>query len=85
VARSGPVQHDALPVRYDERSERYRDCRWCGGRGCLACPGEAKKAYEAAFPGGAKPIATFDMTTDEGQAGFAEMMRKIGGLGDAGT
>lgn len=22
----------------------YQDCSFCGGRGCLACPGEAKKA-----------------------------------------
>lgn len=38
---------------------RYRDCRWCGGRGCLACEGEADKDYKAQFPSGPKPIATF--------------------------
>ena len=44
--------------RFDERTEVYRDCRFCRGRGCLACPGEADKAYHAAFPDGPKPIAT---------------------------
>lgn len=44
--------------RYDEQREIYRDCRFCGGKGCLACPGEADRAYRAAFPEGPKPIAT---------------------------
>jgi hypothetical protein len=44
--------------RYDERREVYRDCRFCRGKGCLACPGEADKAYRRAFPEGPKPIAT---------------------------
>lgn len=51
---------------------RYRDCRWCGGNGCLACPSEADKAYKAAFPDGPKPIATFDISTPDG----AEAARK---------
>lgn len=48
-----------MQVRYDEERKIYRDCKWCGGRGCTACPGEAKKAYEKAFPNGPEPIATF--------------------------
>ena len=46
-------------VRYDKDRAIYRDCRFCGGTGCLACPGEAEKAFHAAFPDGPKPIATF--------------------------
>lgn len=38
---------------------RYAGCRWCRGRGCRQCEDEAHKAYRAAFPEGAKPIATF--------------------------
>lgn len=36
----------------------YRDCRFCHGRGCLACPGEADRAYASQFPDGPQPIAT---------------------------
>ncbi len=32
----------------------YENCKWCGGNGCLACPGERKKAEEEAL----KPIFT---------------------------
>lgn len=45
-------------ARYDEQREIYRDCRFCSGRGCLACPAEADRAYRAAFPDDPKPIAT---------------------------
>lgn len=44
-------------MRFD--GHRYAGCRWCRGRGCLQCEGEARKAYRAAFPEGPKPIATF--------------------------
>lgn len=36
----------------------YRDCRFCHGRGCLACPGEADRAYASQFPDGPQPVAT---------------------------
>lgn len=36
----------------------YRDCKWCRGRGCLACPAEADKEYRRQFPDGPKPILT---------------------------
>ena len=55
-------------MRYDSERGVYRDCKWCGGRGCLQCRIEAEKAYEAAFPGGAKPLAVYDMRTSEGIA-----------------
>lgn len=48
-------------MRYDEQRGIYRDCKWCGGKGCLACPGEADKAYKEAFPDGPKPIASFKL------------------------
>ncbi len=48
-----------MQLRYDEERSIYRDCRFCGGRGCLACPGEAEKAYKFEFPDGPQPIATF--------------------------
>jgi hypothetical protein len=46
-------------MRYDERRSVYRDCRWCHGRGCLACEAEANAEYKRQFPDGPKPIATF--------------------------
>lgn len=46
-------------MRYDPERQVYRDCRWCGGKGCLSCPIEAEKAYKREFPDGPKPIATF--------------------------
>lgn len=43
-------------MRYDPQKQRYQDCKWCQGRGCLACSGEAKKDFEASQP---QLIATF--------------------------
>ena len=37
----------------------YRDCPFCRGKGCLACPAEANKEYKRQFPDGPKPLATF--------------------------
>lgn len=34
-----------MDTRY--HNGRYLDCRFCAGRGCLACPGEARKAVAA--------------------------------------
>jgi hypothetical protein len=39
----------------------YRFCRFCNGAGCVACPGEADKAYNEQFPDGPKPLATFKL------------------------
>jgi hypothetical protein len=39
----------------------YRDCSFCHGKGCMACPGEADKKYKLQFPDGPKPLATFTM------------------------
>lgn len=36
----------------------YCDCRFCHGKGCLACPGEADRAFARQFPDGPQPIAT---------------------------
>ena len=36
----------------------YRDCKWCGGKGCLACPQEAEKEYKRQFPNGPRPLVT---------------------------
>ncbi|RKD68997.1 hypothetical protein [Rhizobium sp. WW_1] len=74
-----------MQPRFD--GHRYRDCRWCGGRGCLQCEGEANKAYKAAFPDGPKPIATFKLPEDidaaRGAIG-AEALQKAFGAGGGG-
>ena len=40
---------------------KYRDCRFCGGRGCPGCDAEADRDYKRAFPNGPQPIATFKL------------------------
>ena len=49
---------DIHQPRYDPEKKIYRDCRFCKGRGCVACEGEAEKDYQAQFPGGPEPILT---------------------------
>jgi len=63
-----------MQVRYDEERGIYRDCKFCGGRGCLACPVEADKAYKAAFPNGPKPIATFKRDDPEDMERFQKAL-----------
>lgn len=77
-----------MQVRYDPVRKIYRDCRWCGGRGCLYCEREADKAYKADFPDGPVPIATFP-NTPEGLASMkdaigADAVRKAFGPGGGG-
>ncbi|CAH1671828.1 hypothetical protein [Chelatococcus asaccharovorans] len=60
-------------MRYDERRSVYRDCRWCGGRGCLACEAEADAAYKRAFPDGPKPIATFSLSNPQDVTAFKKV------------
>jgi hypothetical protein len=77
-----------MQMRYDPEREVYRDCRWCHGHGCIYCKSEADKAYNAAFPDGPVPIATFP-NTPEGMAAAkdaigAEAVRKAFGPGGGG-
>lgn len=76
-----------MAMRYDEKKSVYRDCTWCGGRGCLACESEASKAYKAAFPEGPKPIAVFK-SPEEIDAARAtigiEALQKAFGAGGGG-
>lgn len=46
----------------------YRDCKFCHGNGCLACPSERDKEYKRQFPDGPKPMATFRMPEETGLA-----------------
>jgi len=52
-------------MRYDEETGIYRDCRFCGGKGCMACPGEADRAYKREYPDGPQPIDTFKLDNPE--------------------
>ncbi len=54
-----------MQVRYDEEREIYRDCKFCSGMGCMACPGEADRAYKREFPDGPHLLATFKLGDPE--------------------
>lgn len=73
-------------MRFD--GYRYRDCKWCGGKGCVYCQSEADKAYKRAFPNGPEPIATFPATQEGMEAARkvigAEAMKKAFGQGGGG-
>lgn len=56
----------------------YRNCKWCHGSGCLACEGEAKKAYAKAFPNGPEPLATISVDDKEGMAKLAAIISRDG-------
>lgn len=58
------MKYETDQPRYDEATGTYRDCKWCHGKGCLACHGEADKAFKAEYPDGPKPIATFPNTPE---------------------
>lgn len=76
-----------IQVRYDEERGIYRDCRFCGGKGCLACPAEADKAYKKEFPDGPQPMAVFrfddpkDMEIARNTIGFDALKRAFGPKG----
>ena len=64
-------------MRYDEKKEVYRDCKFCGGRRCLACPAEADKEYKRQFPNGPKPIATFKTDDPKDMERLGKMFQEI--------
>jgi len=71
-------------MRYDVETQIYRDCPWCHGKGCLACPEEADKEYKRQFPDGPKPIATFPNTPEGKAAAFELINRLASGIDDEG-
>jgi hypothetical protein len=73
-------------MRFDPVRSVYRDCRWCGGKGCLACESEANKAYGREFPEGPVPLATFsiDEIDKAEEAIGAEALTKAFGPGGGG-
>lgn len=65
----------------------YRDCRWCGGKGCLSCPTEADKEYKRQFPDGPKPLMTLtveemDSATISAATGGPGLKESHGELGE---
>jgi hypothetical protein len=77
-------------MSYQPRFDRgiYRDCKWCGGKGCLACPAEADKEYKRQFPDGPKPMMTikneefdqFAISEATGGPSIQDAYGEIGGL-----
>lgn len=65
-----------IQVRYDEEKGIYRDCRFCRGRGCLACPSECDAEYNRQFPNGLPPpIATLALTDETTPAEVADFIQ----------
>lgn len=66
----------------------YRDCKWCGGNGCLACSGEADKEYKRQFPDGPAPLLTiptedfdkFSISESTGGPSIVEAYGELGGM-----
>ncbi len=52
----------------------YRDCPFCRGKGCLACPAERDKEYKRQFPDGPKPMATFRLDDPQDAALTKELI-----------
>ncbi len=60
---------------------KYRDCRFCGGRGCAACDSEADKDFKKFAD--ENPPVVFKTDTP---AGMSEMKQFVAGLiGNAGA
>lgn len=76
-----------IPQQRPNNFHAYRNCKWCGGAGCICCQGEADKAYKAAFPDGPKPIAIIDLTTPDGVAKGRKLLSSeaIAGFIEEGT
>ena len=53
---------------------KYRDCKWCGGLGCISCEAEVDKEYKRQFPDGPKPIMTIDINDNEGMEALKKMI-----------
>jgi hypothetical protein len=66
-----------MQVRYDEEKKIYRDCRFCHGKGCLACESERDKEYKRQFPNGPEPTATFQRNNPEDMKALEEMIPGI--------
>jgi len=69
---------------------RYRDCKWCHGKGCVSCKIEADKEYARQFPNGPQPIAVFDMRSESDMSKAkaaigADALRKAFGDGGGGV
>ena len=71
-----------MQFRFDEEKQIYRDCSFCGGKGCLACPGQAKKDYDRAFPNGPGPVATFKTDDPDDMQRLKDVIGSVFGSDD---
>lgn len=69
-----------MQPRYDEERGIYRDCKWCGGKGCLSCPYEAEAEYKRQLPNGPQPIASLPLTEETTEKDIAAFIAEIPGL-----
>lgn len=55
----------------------YRDCKWCGGKGCLACPAEAEKEYKRQFPDGPRPFLSLTHEEVAAHGGLGAVIKQV--------
>ena len=65
------------------RLTAYRNCRFCSGKGCLACASEADKDYKRQFPDGPVPIATIATSDPDFVSNLASVLSGILPLSDS--
>jgi hypothetical protein len=56
----------------------YSRCKWCQGRGCLACGPQSDADYKKAFPDGPKPILTVANDDADGMSKLASILSAAG-------
>lgn len=58
-----------------EGGRGYRDCRFCAGRGCLACAQESERDRDYAFD---HPIFSGDLNKPEDMKRLRSILRRLG-------
>lgn len=67
---------EVIPVRSGDQP--YSRCKWCHGKGCLACQQEMEKDYREEFPEGPQPLVSISLDDSEGMKQLAAILSAAG-------
>lgn len=67
---------EVIPVRSGDQP--YSRCKWCHGKGCLACQQEMEKDYREEFPEGPQPLASISLDDTDGMKRLASILSPEG-------